>query len=263
MLNAAPRWPPWSRHPPRCARPSPDPPRRSAPGPSQTPPCGLHGAGARGSVTARNGPAPVPASPTAGTPVATGNPSSATPAHAQSRYPRSSPPGAYGSSARVAPKAPPSWPRNRAGRPPRRSRRSRPRSVPTAGGRKIHDLASAASPTSPPSSPPDDPSAVPSPSANPPVKSEHQRIRPGRLRPVPTSSTGCYDALAPEFNLARKLIAARAAAGLSQAEVAKRMGTKQSEISRIEGARQNISIEKLSRFADAVGTKLDIRLDPV
>ena len=41
-----------------------------------------------------------------------------------------------------------------------------------------------------------------------------------------------YDALAPEFNLARKLIAARAAAGLSQAEVAKRMGTKQSEISR-------------------------------
>jgi transcriptional regulator with XRE-family HTH domain len=41
------------------------------------------------------------------------------------------------------------------------------------------------------------------------------------------------------------------------------MGTKQSEISRIEGARQNISIEKLSRFADAVGAKLDIRLDPV
>lgn len=72
-----------------------------------------------------------------------------------------------------------------------------------------------------------------------------------------------YDALAPEFDLARKLIAARAAAGLSQAEVAERMGTKQSDISRIEGARQNISIEKLARFADAVGTKLDIRLDPV
>ena len=70
-----------------------------------------------------------------------------------------------------------------------------------------------------------------------------------------------YDVLAPEFNLARKLIAARAAAGLSQAEVAERMGTKQS--SRIEGARQNISIEKLARFADAVGAKLDIRLDPV
>ena len=43
----------------------------------ETPPCGLHGAGG-GSVTARNRPAPVPASPTAGTPVATGNPSTAT-----------------------------------------------------------------------------------------------------------------------------------------------------------------------------------------
>ena len=36
---------------------------RSAPGPSRALPCGLHGAGARGSVTARNGPAPaLPAS---------------------------------------------------------------------------------------------------------------------------------------------------------------------------------------------------------
>ena len=159
----------------------------SEPEPSRRSPCGPHGAGARGSVTARNGPAHDPGFPAVETPVATGNPSSATPAHAQSRYPRSSPPGAYGSSARVAPKAPPSWPRNRAGRPPRRSRRSRPRSVPTAGGRKIHDLASAASPTSSPSSPPDDPSAVPSPSANPPSgqdtrESDHADFVQGRLR---------------------------------------------------------------------------------
>ncbi len=72
-----------------------------------------------------------------------------------------------------------------------------------------------------------------------------------------------YDALAPEFDLARKLIAARAAAGLSQTEVAERMGTKQSEVSRIESARQNISIAKLADYAEAVGAKLDIRLDPV
>ncbi len=51
-----------------------------------------------------------------------------------------------------------------------------------------------------------------------------------------------YEALAPEFDLARNLIAARVAAGLSQTEVAERMGTRQSEVSRIEGARQNISI---------------------
>lgn len=76
-------------------------------------------------------------------------------------------------------------------------------------------------------------------------------------------SKAVYDELAPEFIVARALIAARTAAGLSQAEVAARMGSKQSEISRIEGARQNISIKKLASFADAVGAKLDIRLDPV
>ena len=72
-----------------------------------------------------------------------------------------------------------------------------------------------------------------------------------------------YEALAPQFDLARKLIAARVAAGLSQTEVAERMGTRQSEVSRIEGARQNISIAKLANYAKAVGAKLDIRLDPV
>ena len=96
----------------------------------------------------------------AGTPEATGNPSNATPDRALSRCPRSSPPGACGNSARAAPRARPSWPRNRAGSSPRQRRRSRPRSAPTAGGRKTHDPASAASPPSPPSSPPDDPSAV-------------------------------------------------------------------------------------------------------
>ena len=164
---AAPRWPPWSRHRPRCARPSPDPPRRSEPEPSRRSPCGPHGAGARGSVTARNGPAHDPGFLAVETPVATGNPSSAIPARAQSRCPRSSPPGACGNSAPAAPKAPPAWPRNRTDRPPRRSCRNRPRSVPTADGRKTHDPASAASPPSLPSSPPDDPSAVPSSSANP------------------------------------------------------------------------------------------------
>ena len=39
----------------RCRSPFTRPAWRSAPGPSQTPPRGLHGAGARGSVTARNG----------------------------------------------------------------------------------------------------------------------------------------------------------------------------------------------------------------
>ncbi len=46
-----------------------------------------------------------------------------------------------------------------------------------------------------------------------------------------------YDALKPEFRLARELIEARTAAGLSQGEVANRMGTSPPAIARIESAK--------------------------
>ncbi|MGV6840444.1 MAG: helix-turn-helix domain-containing protein [Planktomarina sp.] len=72
-----------------------------------------------------------------------------------------------------------------------------------------------------------------------------------------------YKALDAEFTLARQLITARTEAGLTQEQVAKRMGTRQSEVSRIEAARQNISIAKLQSYADAVGAKLDIKLRSV
>ena len=44
-----------------------------------------------------------------------------------------------------------------------------------------------------------------------------------------------YDVLADEFAIAHELVAARARAGLSQAEVAQRMGTTQSVVARLEG----------------------------
>ncbi len=66
--------------------------------------------------------------------------------------------------------------------------------------------------------------------------------------------------LTPEYALARQLIAARAAAGLSQAQVAERMGTKASEVSRIEAGRQNVSMNKLRKYAKAVGKEVDLRL---
>jgi transcriptional regulator with XRE-family HTH domain len=43
-----------------------------------------------------------------------------------------------------------------------------------------------------------------------------------------------YDALAPEFEIAAELLRARLRAGLSQAELAARMGTSQSTIARLE-----------------------------
>jgi transcriptional regulator with XRE-family HTH domain len=49
-----------------------------------------------------------------------------------------------------------------------------------------------------------------------------------------------YDAQAPEFELARELIAARTQADLTQGEVAARMGTTQSVVARIESGRGHL-----------------------
>ena len=46
-----------------------------------------------------------------------------------------------------------------------------------------------------------------------------------------------YDALAAEFDMARELLHARARAGLTQAQVAERMGTTQSAVARLEGGK--------------------------
>lgn len=68
-----------------------------------------------------------------------------------------------------------------------------------------------------------------------------------------------YEALAPEFELARELIAARARAGLTQAELAARMGTTQSAIARLEGGRLP-SLRTLLRYAEATGARPVFRL---
>lgn len=69
-----------------------------------------------------------------------------------------------------------------------------------------------------------------------------------------------YEALEPEFAIARQLIAARNRAGLSQAEVARKMGTTQSTIARLESGRGLPAMSSLQRYASAIGHKLDVRL---
>ncbi len=68
-----------------------------------------------------------------------------------------------------------------------------------------------------------------------------------------------YENLASEFNLASSLIRARAAANLTQEDVAKRMGTSQSAIARLESGHRP-SLKSLRRYAAAVGHKVEIRL---
>jgi ribosome-binding protein aMBF1 (putative translation factor) len=67
-----------------------------------------------------------------------------------------------------------------------------------------------------------------------------------------------YDALGEEFDLARALIEARAAAGLSQSQLARRMKTSQSYVARIEGGKVRPSTDALERFARATRRRLRI-----
>lgn len=69
-----------------------------------------------------------------------------------------------------------------------------------------------------------------------------------------------YLELKPEFELASTLIAARAQAKLTQAEVAARMGTTQSVVARLESGRTLPSLKSLYNYAKAVGTKPAIKL---
>jgi len=71
-----------------------------------------------------------------------------------------------------------------------------------------------------------------------------------------------YDGLGEEFDLARALIEARAAAGLSQSQLARRMKTSQSYIARIEGGKVRPSTDALERFAQATRTRLRIVFEP-
>ncbi len=69
-----------------------------------------------------------------------------------------------------------------------------------------------------------------------------------------------YDALAPEFEIAAELIRARRRAGLSQAELAVRMGTSQSTVARLEAGQALPSTKTLLRYAEATGSKFKVRL---
>jgi transcriptional regulator with XRE-family HTH domain len=73
-----------------------------------------------------------------------------------------------------------------------------------------------------------------------------------------------YDAMDPEFSLLRELLKARQNAGLSQAEVAKTMGTKAPAVTRLESSlssgKHSPSIATLKKYAKALGCHLEIKL---
>lgn len=69
-----------------------------------------------------------------------------------------------------------------------------------------------------------------------------------------------YAAADAEFALIEALVRARTHAKLSQAELAKRIGTTQSAVARLEGGHVSPSLSTLRRYAEATGAKLQIDL---
>jgi ribosome-binding protein aMBF1 (putative translation factor) len=67
-----------------------------------------------------------------------------------------------------------------------------------------------------------------------------------------------YEKLAPEFELAKAIIEARTKAGMTQAQLARKMKTTQSVIARLEGGRVHPSTKTLERLAKATGSRLKI-----
>lgn len=67
-----------------------------------------------------------------------------------------------------------------------------------------------------------------------------------------------YNRQQPEFALIR----ARIEKGLTQEELAKKIGTKQSVISRLESGRANPSVAFLKKLAQALNSSLEIKFNP-
>lgn len=65
-----------------------------------------------------------------------------------------------------------------------------------------------------------------------------------------------YDALEPEYQLARQLIEARLAKNLTQEELAKKAGVNQATIARLESGMSNPTMATVSRVASALGKEL-------
>lgn len=67
-----------------------------------------------------------------------------------------------------------------------------------------------------------------------------------------------FNALQPEYEIIRKIIAARIELGLTQKELARKCGIKQSNISRLESGKANPTIKFLQKIAKALDSDLFI-----
>ena len=71
-----------------------------------------------------------------------------------------------------------------------------------------------------------------------------------------------YERLSGEFEFLDEILKARASAGLTQADVAARIGTTQSAVARLESpvGKHSPSLATLQKYASAIGYRVQVRL---
>lgn len=69
-----------------------------------------------------------------------------------------------------------------------------------------------------------------------------------------------YEKLKPRYEAIEQIIKARKEQNMTQAELAKRVGTQKSNISRLESGNYNPSLDFLVKVSEALGKSLSVRL---
>ncbi|MFZ2886856.1 MAG: helix-turn-helix transcriptional regulator [Minisyncoccia bacterium] len=69
-----------------------------------------------------------------------------------------------------------------------------------------------------------------------------------------------YKALKPKYDIIRAILDARLKKGVTQAELARRVGTTQSAIARFESGAGNPTLDFLSKVSSAIGARLEVRI---
>ena len=69
-----------------------------------------------------------------------------------------------------------------------------------------------------------------------------------------------YDDLGLEFSIIRQILDKTMRRGISQKDLAKKIGTGQSAISRLESGKYNPTISFLKKISEALGSKLEIKI---
>jgi ribosome-binding protein aMBF1 (putative translation factor) len=100
------------------------------------------------------------------------------------------------------------------------------------------------------------PAAIPSPIG--------ERVGEGRLRRADNADYRAEQTrLAPFETVAQQVIMRRGELGLTQKELANKVGTSHSAISRLEGGQHRASIDTLQRVGGALGLRLIVSFEPV